>query len=96
MEKKPVKYILLGLLAAFLIKSLVLPTGINEVCIIAILSGLVIFNEIKPSNKKIETLQEQINQLVEKNKFQDKSIDDMKSSITSVKVASGIRGLTNK
>ncbi len=94
MEKKPVKYILLGLLAAFLIKSLVLPTGINEVLIIAILASLAAFVEMKLNSKKHVELQNEINQLVIQNKAQDKTIDDIKNSIASVKITSGIRGLT--
>lgn len=94
MEKKPVKYILLGLLAAFLIKSLVLPTGLNEVLTIGILASLAAFVEMKINSKKHIELQNQINELIAQNKIQDKNIDDLKGSITSVKMASGVRGIT--
>ena len=94
MEKKLVKYALLALLASYLAKSLILGAGLNEVLLVAILSALISFSETKLSNKKTIELQNQLDELTNHNKEQDKSIDDLKSSIVSVKVSSGIRGLT--
>lgn len=95
MENK-IKFILFGLLASYLAKSLILTTNLNEVLIIAILAGLTAFYELKLNKKDVKLLQDQIDSLMEDKTTQNKSIDDLKSSIVSVKVSSGIRGLTNK
>lgn len=90
------KHVLFGTLLAFLIKSLVKGADLSEVLIVAVLSSLIALYELQLNYKKESKLQEQINNLIEHNKEQDKYIDDLKSSIVSVKVSSGIRGLTNK
>lgn len=94
MEKKPVKYTLLALLAAFLVKSLVLPTGLNEVLIIGILASLAAFVEYRINNEEIKKVREELAKINVDNRNQDKVIDDIKNSIASVKISSGIRGLT--
>lgn len=91
---KWIKYIPFGLLVIAIIKSLIIGITLNDVCLIAILAGLTAFYETTLSDNKTQKLQEQINTLIKHNQLQDKSIDDLKSSIVSVKVSSGIRGLT--
>lgn len=90
------KYIPFGLLCAYGIKSLITGAGINEVILIGIMASLIGFYESAINKKDVKRLQDQIDALLEDKKSQDKSIDDLKSSIVSVKVSSGIRGLTNK
>lgn len=95
MEKR-IKYVLFALLVTSLIKSLIMGSGINEVLLIGILAGLTAFYEASFNNKQVTRLQIQIDELIKHNKEQDKSIDDVKNSIVSVKVSSGMRSLTNK
>ena len=96
MEKR-MKLIPFGLLLIYLIRSLILNSvGLNEVILLAILTGLTVFYEMKLSNKKTLELQTQLNNLVEHNKIQDKNIDDLKNSMVSVKVSSGVRGLSGR
>lgn len=90
MEKR-IKYVPFGLLVASLIKSLVLGTNLNEVLLVAILAGLTAFYEMKVNKKEIINLQAQIDNLSSQNQIQDKVIDDLKSSIVSVKVSSGVK-----
>lgn len=94
--KKWMGYILSGLLIAFLAKSLILDSNIYAVLLCAILAGLTVFYEMGLNSKQVTNLQKQIDQLIEKNVIQDKVIDDLKGSIVSVKVSSGMRSLTNK
>ena len=94
--EKNVKYILLGLLVAALTKSLIVGTNINEVLLIAILASLTAFYEIKINKKDLTDLQNQINKLNTHNEIQDKTLDDLKSSMVSVKVSSGVRSFGTK
>lgn len=105
MKNLSLKYIPFGLLCAYGIKSLITGAGINEVLLIGIMASLIGFYESAINKKDVKKLQDQIdesikinkdqiNQLLESKKIQDKNIDDLKSSIVSVKVSAGIRGLT--
>lgn len=91
--EKSIKLVPFGLLIAYLAKSLITGAGLNEVLIIATLTGLTAFYEMKLTSKKTAELHSQIAELAKHSKEQDKIIDDIKSSIVSVKVSSGIRGL---
>lgn len=93
MEKR-IKYVLFGLLVASLTKSLILTPGLNEVLVTAILAGLAVFYEIKPSQEKLDKLQSQIDHLKFNTDIQNKNIDDLKNSMVSIKVSGGIRGLS--
>lgn len=94
MKNLNLKFIPFSLLCIYVAKCLISGAGINEVLLIGMLASLTAFYESSMNNKKVDQLQKQINVLNEQNKVQDKAIDDLKSSIVSVKVSSGIRGLT--
>jgi ABC-type uncharacterized transport system permease subunit len=94
MKNFKLKHVLIGLLIAYLAKSLVIDSNIYAVLICMILAGLTVFYEMSLSGKHAANLQKQIDEIVEKNQLRDRAIDDIKGSIVSVKVSSGIRGLT--
>lgn len=108
MEKLPLKYIPLGLLGVFLTKSLIISTtSLNEVLMLALLVGLTAFLELRVENKKLKELlayfdarsnaiDEQLKLLRDKNSTQDKTLDDLKTSVTSVKISNGFKSIVNK
>jgi len=108
MEKIQLKYIPLGILCAFLTKSLITSsTSINEVLMLALLTGLIVFLEQSSDNRKLSELKalinlkdkqidEQFQLLRDKTSLQDKAIDELKGSVASVKITNGFRGIVNK
>lgn len=91
-----IKYISLGLLCAYLLKTFINPSfSINEVLLVGILAGLTVFYESRAENKKVQNLQNQLNTLNEENKSRDKNIDELKTSIASLKITTGFRNISN-
>lgn len=95
MKNLSLKHIPFGLLVTYLVKSLILGAGLNDVLLIGILAGLTAFYEAKLSLKHVKDLEEQMKLIRDHNSIQDRAIDDLKSSIASVKISSGIRGMTS-
>lgn len=98
MRNFDLKYIPFGLLIIFVIKSLIIGAGINEVLLIGILASLIGFYESKISHRRFQELQKEINDKIkdvkEHNNIQDKKIEDLQSSNLSAKLSTSLRGLT--
>lgn len=94
MKNLSIKLIPFTLLVAYAVKSLITGVGINEVLLIAILAALTAFYESSLSKKQLKEVQNKLDEITSQQKIQDKIIDDVKSSIVSVKVTSGIKSLT--
>lgn len=94
--EKSVKYILYGLLVAYLAKALILGPSITEVLMAAILASLTVFHELKLKSKEVKAFEAKIKALEDHTSSQDKIVEDIKNSIAGVKAAAGFRTLQSK
>lgn len=90
MESK-LKYLPLGLLFAFSVKSLAQGLNWESVCLSLVLSGLWYALEYKSQDKKVKKMQEKLQELENSNKDRDIIISDLKNSVSSLRVSNGLK-----
>mgnify|MGYP003330211765 CR=1 FL=1 len=88
---KNIKYIPLGLLFAFSLKSLALGFTWESIVASAIFSGLYAFLENKAENKKVAALKTQLDKLEKAHSEREKIITDMNTSISSLRMSTGLK-----
>lgn len=86
-----VKYIPLGLLFAFGIKSLVVGFSWESVSASLIFAALYAFLEARTEQKKFEDLKSQLEALEKANQQRDKILADMNTSISSIRMSTGLK-----
>ncbi len=94
MKNFQIKFIPFGMLCFCVVKSFLVTNTINEVLIIALLAALTGFYEARLESKKVKELHCKINELEQKSDIHQKLIEEVRTSVTSVKIAGGIKGMT--
>lgn len=86
-----VKYIPLGLLFAFGIKSLLVGFSWETVSASLIFAGLYAFLEARAESEKLKQLKAQLDAIEQTSKERDKIITDITTSISSLRMSTGLK-----
>lgn len=76
-------------------KSLTQQAGYPEAIMLLILGSIAAFYEYKNTDSKLVELEEKLNKLNQDNLEQNKEIENLKGSVSAVKLSTGMRGLGN-
>lgn len=83
--------LLLCLLGGYTVKLLALGSNLSDALVVLVLAGAHFLYNSQIQNKEIKELANKIEELEKKNVEQTKLNEDLKSSISSVKITQGLR-----